>query len=103
MNKEDVLKLANLSRLELNDQELNKYATEMSGILNYVEQINTALSDSDESTNVIENAGARNVFREDVNSDAPETHTDAILKCAPHVQDNFIKVQKILNNENGSN
>lgn len=98
MNKDDVLKLANLSRLELTDQELEQYSREMSGILSYIEQINTALSDSDDSSNIIESADGRNIFREDQNPDAPEKHTDSILKSAPDVKDNFIKVQKILNN-----
>lgn len=101
MNKEGILNLAKLARLELTDAEVEKYASEISSILGYVEQINTAVADA--GSGVIESVGARNVFREDTNSDAPETHTDAILKCAPHVKDNFIKVQKILNTENGSN
>jgi aspartyl-tRNA(Asn)/glutamyl-tRNA(Gln) amidotransferase subunit C len=101
MNKEGILNLAKLARLELTDDEVEKYSQEIGAILGYVEQINSAVADTEYS--VIESAGERNVFREDANADAPETHTDKILACAPHVKDNFIKVQKILNTENGSN
>lgn len=102
MNKEEVLKLANLSRLELTDQELEQYSQEMSSILGFVETINSALSDSDDSMNIIESAGERNIFREDTNSDETGKNTKDILACAPDVKDDFIKVQKILNTENGS-
>ena len=102
MNKEQILDLAKLARLELSEEEVEKYAGEISSILGYVEQINTAVADS--SLDTIENIGERNIFREDENSDAPETYTKSILDCAPKVKDNFIQVQKILNNQdNGSN
>lgn len=102
MNKEDVLKLANLSRLELTEQELDQYSKEMSSILGYIEQINSVLSDSD-NDGLIESIGVRNVFREDANPDETGLNTKDVLSSAPDVKDNFIKVQKILNNENGSN
>jgi aspartyl-tRNA(Asn)/glutamyl-tRNA(Gln) amidotransferase subunit C len=100
MNKEQVLDLAKLARLELTENEVEKYAEEIGSILGYIEQINSAVAEV--KSDAIETGIARNIFREDVNPDEPETHTDAILACAPDVKDNFIKVQKILNN-NGSN
>ena len=101
MNEAEVLKLANLSRLELTDQERAQYSKEMSGILGYIEQINEVLADS-ENSGVIESIGVRNVFREDNNPDETGSNTKDVLSCAPDVKDNFIKVQKILNIENGS-
>lgn len=101
MNKEQILNLAKLARLELTDQEVDKYASEIGSILGYVEQINTAVAEA--KSDAIETGGERNVFREDSNADEPETHTEDILNCAPDVKDNFIKVQKILNTDDGSN
>lgn len=101
MNKEQVLDLAKLARLELSEKEVEKYAEEIGSILGYVEQINSAVSEV--KSDAIESGSARNVFREDINADEPETYTEAVLSCAPDVKDNFIKVQKILNTENGSN
>jgi aspartyl-tRNA(Asn)/glutamyl-tRNA(Gln) amidotransferase subunit C len=101
VNKEQILNLAKLARLELTDAEVDKYATEIGSILGYVEQINSAVSNAKSDT--IETSGDRNIFREDINPDSPETHTDLILACAPHTKDNFIKVQKILNTDDGSN
>lgn len=101
MNKEQILNLAKLARLELTEAEVDKYALEIGSILGYVEQINTAVAES--KFDAIETGGERNVFREDINPDEPETHTNEILACAPEVKDNFIKVQKILNTDDGSN
>ncbi len=102
MNKEQILDLAKLARLELTDEEVGKYSQEIGSILGYIEQINTAVSDN--SSDIIESSDARNIFREDENPDEPETNTKAILDCAPKTKDNFIQVQKILNNDNnGSN
>ncbi len=101
MNKEQILNLAKLARLELTEAEVEKYASEIGSILGYVEQINSAVAES--KSDAIENIGDRNVFREDTNADEPQTNTDAILACAPDVKDNFIKVQKILNTDDGSN
>lgn len=101
MNKEGILDLAKLARLELTENEVEKYTQEIGAILGYVEQINSAVSDVESS--IIESVGERNVFREDVNADEPGKYTDALLACAPDSKDGFIKVQKILNTENGSN
>lgn len=101
MNKEQILNLAKLARLELTEQEVDKYASEIGSILGYVEQINSAVAEA--KSDAIETGGERNVFREDSNSDEPETYTADILGCAPDVKDNFIKVQKILNTDDGSN
>lgn len=102
MNKEDIINLAKLARLELTENEVDKYSQEIGSILGYIEQINSAIGESD-GNNLIENPGGRNVFREDANSDEPETYKDSLLKCAPKTKDDFIQVQKILNNDNGSN
>lgn len=103
MNKEDIINLAKLARLELTENEVDKYSQEIGSILGYIEQINSAIGESEGDSNLIENIGDRNVFREDANSDEPETYKEALLKCAPKTKDDFIQVQKILNNDNGSN
>jgi len=103
MNKEDIINLAKLARLELTENEVDKYSQEIGSILGYIEQINSAIGESEGDFNLIENSGDRNVFREDTNADEPETYKDSLLKCAPKTKDDFIQVQKILNNDNGSN
>lgn len=97
MKKEDIQHLANLSRLELSDEELDKYATEFDEILAYVDKIKEITDSSDDLK--IENAMTKNVFREDDDVQEGGVYTEKILKEAPDTHDDFVKVKKILNND----
>lgn len=96
MKKEDIQHLANLSRLELTDEELEKYAGEFDSIIAYVDKIKE-ITDSDEDLK-IENASVKNVFREDDDIQEGGIHTEKILNEAPDIHEDFVKVKKILNN-----
>jgi aspartyl-tRNA(Asn)/glutamyl-tRNA(Gln) amidotransferase subunit C len=99
MKKDDVKKLAELSRLELNDAELEKYAGQFDEILHYVDKIKVFSSQfsvvSDDLK--VENTSVKNVFRSDEDIQEGGIFTDKILKEAPASQDGFVKVKKILN------
>lgn len=41
LSKDDILKLAKLSRLQLSDEEVEKFQVELSSILDYVEQLDS--------------------------------------------------------------
>jgi len=94
MKKEDVQKLAELSRLDLSDIELEKYAKQFDEILHYVDKIKE-ISGSDEDLK-IENTSVKNVFRSDDDAQEGGIFSDKILKEAPSIHDNFVKVKKIL-------
>lgn len=96
MQKDDIKHLANLARLELTDEEIAKYTDDTTEILGFIDQIQEAQSDKDLST--IENAGVRNVFREDGDVQETGEFTEVLLKEAPDVKDNFVRVKPILNN-----
>jgi len=96
MNKlarEDVLKLARLARLDLNDQEVEEYRHELSEILQYVEQLQTVDIDGLKPTNQV--TGLVNVMREDKPRDYGYKSED-LLKNVPEVQDNQIKVKRMI-------
>ena len=97
MKKEDIQHLANLSRLELSDEELEQYAGEFDEILKYVHKV-SEITDSNEDLK-IENAMTKNVFREDDDVQEGGTYTEKILEEAPDTHEDFVKVKKILNND----
>lgn len=99
MQRTDIEHLATLARLQLTDEEITKYQKEMTDILGYVEQINTIAGDSSDT---LESASVRNVLREDADAVPTDTYTDRLLAAAPQTQDGFIKVQKILDTNNGA-
>lgn len=105
MNKEEVLKLATLARIEISNTEAESLSHEFEAILKYVSEIKK-VSDltpnpSPSSRRGVDSRAAsggevRNVFRADENPHESGKFTEAILKEAPSKQGEFIKVKKII-------
>jgi aspartyl-tRNA(Asn)/glutamyl-tRNA(Gln) amidotransferase subunit C len=93
ITRDDVLKLAQLSRIKLSDEEVDKFVKELGEIVKYVEQIDEldveGLKPTDQVTGLV------NVTRPDepVNYGASP---DELLKNAPSVVDKQIKVKRII-------
>ena len=93
LSREDVLKLAQLARLTLSDEEVERYRSELSEILQYVEQLQTADVEGLEPTTQV--TGLKNVMREDEVKDyGYEPHE--LLKNVPRVQSDMIKVNRMI-------
>ncbi len=63
LSKEEVSKLAKLARLKLSDQELEKYANELSSIFEYIELLNKVDVGNLKPTHQV--SGLKNVMRDD--------------------------------------
>ncbi len=96
MDKEAVKKLANLSRLELSEDEIAEYADEFSSILSYVDSLKEAVSETESSDLIFENSNNRNVIKEDENPNMAGKNTQKLLNEAPNSENNYFKVKKIL-------
>lgn len=97
MKKDDVQHLATLARIELSEQELASFTKEMSDILAYVGKVQELVADEVDSEPAL---GDRyNVFRKDVVTNEPDSHTEAILAEMPAKQGRYMEVKKILNIE----
>lgn len=93
LSREDVLKLARLARLELDDEEVEKYRAELSDILQYVEQLQSVDVKGVEPTHQV--TGLTNVTRADKAKDYGYKPED-LLKNVPAVKDGQIKVKRTL-------
>jgi aspartyl-tRNA(Asn)/glutamyl-tRNA(Gln) amidotransferase subunit C len=93
LSRDDVLKLAYLARLEIEDSEIDRYQTELNDILKFVEQLQNVPVDDLQPTNQV--TGLTNVTREDRLIDYGYEPAD-LLKNVPSVVDNQIKVKRIL-------
>ena len=93
LSREDVLKLAMLSRLKLSDDEVEKLRSELSEILNYVEILDKVDTDGLEPTFQV--SGLKNVYRKDEIKNYGYDTKD-LLKNAPATQDNQFKVKRVL-------
>lgn len=92
ITRQDIEKLAKLSRLKLSDVEKEKYLKDMESILAYVGQINSAKIKAEK----LEAGNAHNIMREDDCPHESGIFTNALIKLAPRSENNFVKVKKIL-------
>lgn len=94
ITRDDVLKLASLSKIKLRDDEVDKFVIELDAIVKYVEQIDSVEVKGLEPTDQV--TGLTNVMRPDETIDY-EASPKELLKNAPAVEKNQIKVKRILN------
>lgn len=92
ISKNEVKKVASLSRLTLSDSEVDHLAEDMNRILGYVELLSELdLSDIKPTAHAVE---TENVFRED---EAKKSDViQKVLEHAPEHDDNFFLVPKII-------
>lgn len=89
---EQVRKVALLARLDLTEAEEQQFTEQLSGILDYVQQLDELnTEDIEPTTRAIE---LSNITRQD--ELATFTDRDSILDIAPEREDDFFKVPKIL-------
>jgi aspartyl-tRNA(Asn)/glutamyl-tRNA(Gln) amidotransferase subunit C len=93
LSRDDVLKLAALSKLRLSGDEVEKLRSELSEILNYVETLDSVDVEKLEPTYQV--TGLKNVTRPDEIKDYGYETSD-LLKNAPAVQDGQFKVKRVL-------
>ena len=93
ISREDVLRLARLSKLQLTDNEIDALASDITAILGYVEQLDELDTEGVEPTYQV--TGLTNVWRAD-EVEVGDVSRDELLSLAPESTDNQIKVQKVL-------
>lgn len=93
LSREDVLKIAKLAKLELNEEEIKKYQKDLSQILSYVQQLDDINTDNLNPT--LEVTGLSNIYREDKFLDYGYKEED-LLNNVPETEDGYIKVKRII-------
>jgi len=93
LSRDDVLKLARLSRLRLSDAEIDQFQAEISEILGYVEQLSEVDTKGLEPTSQV--TGLTNVMRKDEIIDYGTTSED-LMKNAPATEKHQFKVKRVL-------
>ncbi|MGD8786757.1 MAG: Asp-tRNA(Asn)/Glu-tRNA(Gln) amidotransferase subunit GatC [Phycisphaerales bacterium] len=98
IDKEQVEKVAKLSRLELTKDEIEEFTGQLSAILGYVEKMNEL--DTTDVEPLAHCLPINNVFREDQVKDS--LGTERVLSNAPQRDEEFFKVPKILDDASGA-
>lgn len=93
ITRDDVLHLAQLSSLQLTDDEINGLQIDIGNILGYVEKLSNLDTDGVEPTYQV--TGLSNIFRDDIVIDYGITR-EKLLDLAPESLENCVKVPKVL-------
>ena len=92
IDKKDIEYIANLSRIELSDNEKEMFIHQLSDILSYIEKLNELNTENIKPTAYSINT--TNVFRED-KLEPPISREDAVIN-APSTMGVFFKVPKVI-------
>jgi aspartyl-tRNA(Asn)/glutamyl-tRNA(Gln) amidotransferase subunit C len=93
LNKDEVKKIVNLARIEISEEEAEKYSTELSDILGFVEKLNEA--DTDGVEPIAHITGAKNVTREDKAVEYSDETKENIINNFPEKKGRFDKVKAV--------
>ncbi len=93
--REQVLKVAHLARLKLEPEEEDKFTTQLSSILEYVQQLSEL--DTEKVAPTTRAIEISNITRNDNLEAFPQR--EEILSCAPEQEGDFFKVPKIMSQE----
>ena len=93
ISSDEVKKVAQLARLELNESEINQHAEQLEKILEYIKQLDKINTENVPcTTRAIE---VVNVLRKDEKKNYE--NAEEILDLAPSRENKFFKVPKIIN------
>ena len=93
VNKDELLHIANLAQLTLEDNEVEKYLQNLQEILNFANVVNNAPVDELDIT--IGANEAKNVFRKDEVKVFEDI--DSLLQNAPTQEQHMFKLPKVIN------
>jgi aspartyl-tRNA(Asn)/glutamyl-tRNA(Gln) amidotransferase subunit C len=94
ITKKEVDYVARLARLELGEEEKEKYAAQLESILEYIDQLNKVdTKDVPPTSHVLP---LSNVWRRDEHRPATPETREMLLGNAPEREDDFFKVKKVI-------
>ena len=92
INKSTTLKIAKLTRLKIKDSEIDEFSSQLSSILEWVEQLNEVNTENIEPLSNV--SISKLPLREDKESKEDKSHD--ILSNAPEKLENYFVVPKVV-------
>jgi len=94
LTTDEIKHVANLARLELSEDEAEKYGNQLSDVLSYIDQLREVDVEGVEPTAQI--TGLINVLRGDEVAEWDKEEVDKALKEAPDFENGQVKVKRVL-------
>ena len=92
IDRETLDRMAHLARLEIKEEEVNKYIKDLSQVLTWMEKLNEV--DTENVEPLLTTSKEKNRWREDIANN--NFDREAMLKNAPDSDGKFIKVPKVI-------
>lgn len=93
LTREDILKIARLAQMGMDETEIEKMREQLSSVLEYVGKLGEMDLIKVEPTAHI--SGVHNVMRDDVVKDCDSQVRDALMAAAPEREGDYIKVKAV--------
>ena len=93
VSKEELIHIADLAELEIEDKEIDKYLLNLQDILNFANIVNNAPTEGLDIT--IGANEAKNIFRKDEVKKFEDI--DSLLQNAPEQEQHMFKIPKVIN------
>jgi aspartyl-tRNA(Asn)/glutamyl-tRNA(Gln) amidotransferase subunit C len=94
LSREEIQHIANLARLNLTEEELDKYGSQLSDILSYIDQLKEVDVTGVEPTAQV--TGLENVWRADEPEDWDKEELEESFRQAPAFESGQYKVKRVL-------
>ncbi|MBW6440971.1 Asp-tRNA(Asn)/Glu-tRNA(Gln) amidotransferase subunit GatC [Patescibacteria group bacterium] len=91
---EEVKHIADLARIELTAQETKKFASELSDVLGYIDQLSEV--DTSKIEPVSQVTGTINAIRDDAKEDSDPDARKALIDNFPNKDGDYIKVKQVM-------
>jgi aspartyl-tRNA(Asn)/glutamyl-tRNA(Gln) amidotransferase subunit C len=92
LSREQVIEISELARLNLTEEEIMRYQSQLSAVLAYAERLQTVNTEAISPTSTV--LPVRNVMR--VDEPCPSMPREDILANAPESEDGCFRVQAVL-------
>ncbi len=92
ISKDDVIKVSELARLEVKEEELDKFTEQLGNILEYIEQLNELDTNNVEPTSHVLNIATP--LRKD--KVVEWLNIEEVLQNAPETEDDFFVVPQVI-------
>ncbi len=94
LSKEDILYLAKLSKLDLTDEEIEKYWKQLEETVEYVNNLNELDTDTIEPT--LQTTNLTDIFFEDGSENKRKLSQDEATACTRNKKDGYFVVKRIM-------
>ncbi|OIO18703.1 MAG: hypothetical protein COY69_01670 [Candidatus Magasanikbacteria bacterium CG_4_10_14_0_8_um_filter_32_14] len=96
LDKEQILQIATLARLQLEEEKIDMYSEQLSTVFDYINMLSQVNTDDVVETTQV--TGLQDIVREDIVSDSSEEKRQKLITLFPEKVGDLLKVDAVFEN-----